>query len=337
MDPKSYCLVKTNRNLQYNVFHVKAKGCKPTLVFLHGFPNSSYDWRYQIKFFTDQGYGVVAPDLLGYGGTDKPLDTALYKASGIAQDVVDILDRIGVTGDAIPIGHDWGSKIVSRLANDHQDRFAAFGFLAVGYGAPNPTLSYKDFVASTAKVFGRELFGYWAFFSEDDAPAVVTKYYDAFWDGLFAFEPETVKLLAATGGFDAYLPKNLSVPLPAFLPPAVCLPNNSCIDQTGLSAPFNWYKVVTSDLDREDAALVPKENYKINKPVFYGAALNDMVAVSALFYATMPPYVPQLTIQNYTASHWVQWEKRDEVNQDINAWVGTLGLAACAAKFARFI
>jgi pimeloyl-ACP methyl ester carboxylesterase len=59
-----------------------------------------------VPFFEQLGYGLVVPELLGYGGTDKPTDPKFYIGSGHAQDIVDIFDAEGVN-QVIAIGHDW--------------------------------------------------------------------------------------------------------------------------------------------------------------------------------------------------------------------------------------
>jgi len=51
---------------------------KPTLLFIHGFPATSNEWAPQIRHFRQLGYGILAPDCLGYGGSSKPLDVKLY-------------------------------------------------------------------------------------------------------------------------------------------------------------------------------------------------------------------------------------------------------------------
>lgn len=57
---------------KYGFVHIKPSDTQPYLLLCHGFPSSSYDWRHQINYFAGLGYGVLAPDLLGYGDTDKP-------------------------------------------------------------------------------------------------------------------------------------------------------------------------------------------------------------------------------------------------------------------------
>ena len=106
MDPTLYKDVTTTRGLKYHYYYTPAVESNPTLLFLHGFPSSSYDWRHQVPFFKEKGFGLIVPDLLGYGGSDKPQDPALYKYSGMTSDVIDILDTEHVA-NVIAIGHDW--------------------------------------------------------------------------------------------------------------------------------------------------------------------------------------------------------------------------------------
>lgn len=90
----------------YSYVYIKPKIEKPWLLFLHGFPSSSFDWRYQIGFFSDLGYGVLAPDLLGYGGTDKPTEERAYTIEKMSQEIVAVLDAEKVSR-VIGVAHDW--------------------------------------------------------------------------------------------------------------------------------------------------------------------------------------------------------------------------------------
>ena len=90
----------------YNYVHVKPQGNKPYTLFLHGFPSSSYDWRRQIPFLQKLGYGVIAPDLLGYGNTDKPSALESYRLKRMCEDLASILDHHQIK-EVIAVGHDW--------------------------------------------------------------------------------------------------------------------------------------------------------------------------------------------------------------------------------------
>ena len=100
--------VTTTRGFEYHYYYVAAQGTKPTLLFNHGYPSSSQDWHRIVPHFEQQGYGIIVPDALGYGGTDKPTDPAAYKGTLLAKDLVDILDAEKLD-KVVAIGHDWYS------------------------------------------------------------------------------------------------------------------------------------------------------------------------------------------------------------------------------------
>ena len=102
----SYKNTTTTRGYKYHYYFASAKESKPTLLFCHGFPSTSQDWRLIVPFFEKQGYGIIAPDMLGYGGTDKPTDPAVYKGTLMTKAMVDILDAEKIA-KVIVIGHDW--------------------------------------------------------------------------------------------------------------------------------------------------------------------------------------------------------------------------------------
>ena len=106
MDPSAYKTFTTTRDITYSYYLKAPTGDKPYLFFLHGFPCSSFDWRRQIAFFTREDYGVVVPDMLGYGNTSKPTDPNAYKSTLICKDLVEVLDNEGID-QTIVIGHDW--------------------------------------------------------------------------------------------------------------------------------------------------------------------------------------------------------------------------------------
>lgn len=90
----------------YSYVHIKPSDNQPYILFCHGFPTSSYEWKNQITFFSKLGYGIIVPDLLGYGGTDKPMELEAYKMKTMCTDVVSILDAVGVE-KVLVVGHDW--------------------------------------------------------------------------------------------------------------------------------------------------------------------------------------------------------------------------------------
>ena len=87
-------------------YHSDPRAHKPTILLLHGFPSSSFDWRHQFAYFALRGYGIVAPDILGFGGTDKPSDLRAYTLKSQAEELVELLDCVTRGGKAVAVGHD---------------------------------------------------------------------------------------------------------------------------------------------------------------------------------------------------------------------------------------
>jgi haloacetate dehalogenase len=95
-------------------FYLEA-GAGPPVVLLHGFPETSFAWRFQIPALAPH-YRVIAPDLRGYGETDKP--SKGYDKRTIAHDIVELLNSLGV-GRVALVGHDRGARVATRLAKNH--------------------------------------------------------------------------------------------------------------------------------------------------------------------------------------------------------------------------
>ena len=94
----------SGQTYRYVHYHPRSPNAS-TILFLHGWPSSSYDWRQQFAYFASRGYGIVAPDALGFGGTDKPSDAAAYTLKKQADSVIELLDCIGV-GKLVTVSHD---------------------------------------------------------------------------------------------------------------------------------------------------------------------------------------------------------------------------------------
>ncbi|KAG6911058.1 hypothetical protein DXG01_004572 [Tephrocybe rancida] len=344
MDPSLYKSVTTRRGLKYNYYRSAPTAGKPFLLFVHGFPSTSYDWRYQAEFFKDQGYGLIIPDMLGYGGTDKPADYADYRMSLMCQDVIDILDAENVD-QAIAVGHDWyiqpnslvrtfaevihsrGSGLVSRLANYFPERFSAFAFIAVGYVPPSQT-KFADVLAQTTKIAGYELFGYWNFFAAEGAPELIEKNIDSFYSLMLTEDPKLwAAHLAPSGAVKAWVEGNNKTTFASYISEEEREKQKEELLRGGLAGPVSWYKVRVFDLDGEDSQDIAPENILIQKPVFLGAALQDYICLAPLQKAVVSQSVKgPLTIKDFNTGHWVQWQEKDKLNQELVQWVEKLAL-----------
>lgn len=68
MDPSRHKDFSTSCGLTYHYYFSPPKEAGQTLLFVHGFPSTSYDWHKQVAHFEALGYGLIVPDMLAYGG-----------------------------------------------------------------------------------------------------------------------------------------------------------------------------------------------------------------------------------------------------------------------------
>jgi pimeloyl-ACP methyl ester carboxylesterase len=94
-------------------FHVATAGDGPLVLLLHGFPEFWWTWRGQLTALQAAGYRAAAPDLRGYGGSDKP--PRGYDLITAAADAAGMIRSLG-EANAVVVGHDWGALVAWTLA-----------------------------------------------------------------------------------------------------------------------------------------------------------------------------------------------------------------------------
>ncbi|RXW14553.1 hypothetical protein EST38_g11300 [Candolleomyces aberdarensis] len=317
-----YKEVSVSRGYKYRYYFSAPEPGKLSLLLAHGFPSLAIDWRYQIAYFKAKGYGLVVPDMLGYGGTDKPVNHKEYLHSLLAKDLVDILDHERVT-NVIAIGHDWGSKTTSVLANLFSERFLGFAFFAMGYMAPNPSKTYEELQEEITKAVGYNTFGYWGLFAAPDGAEIIEKHIESFWDLVHPKDPRIWKYNTCPPGAarvfcqsDTRTPRD---PAHQELQPVY----EKEFSKGGWVGPLSYYKVAL-DGDAEDSKKIPLENYTIKKPIFIGCAKKDVICVPALSKSVAAQFCPQATIEEFDTGHWVLTDAPDEVNSALDKWINSI-------------
>ena len=106
-------------------------GDGPPVLFMHGEPTWSFLWRKVIPPIRDAGYRCIAPDLPGFGRSDKPVDIGWYTYDRFAASILALVDELDVR-DATIVVHDWGGPIGLRVAVERPDRIARIVVLDTG-------------------------------------------------------------------------------------------------------------------------------------------------------------------------------------------------------------
>ncbi len=94
------------------------------ILLLHGVPAWSYLYRHMIKSIAAVGNRVIAPDLIGFGKSDKPQNIEFYSCKVQVDCITRLLDILDLK-NIIMFGHDWGSLIGLRIVADHPELFSA--------------------------------------------------------------------------------------------------------------------------------------------------------------------------------------------------------------------
>ena len=100
--------------------HYVDEGSGPPILLVHGQPTWSYLYRKMIQPLVAAGYRCIAPDLMGFGLSDKPTDESAYTLRRHVELVTGLVEHLQIQGVTI-VGQDWGGPIGLRYAIDHQD------------------------------------------------------------------------------------------------------------------------------------------------------------------------------------------------------------------------
>jgi haloalkane dehalogenase len=123
------------------------------VVFFHGEPTWSFLWRKVIPPVRDAGYRCIAPDLPGFGRSDKPTNLSWYSYDRHTEAVAPLFEELDLR-DATIVVHDWGGPIGLRLAAEHPDRIARIVILDTGLFTGHQKMTdawraFRDFVERT--------------------------------------------------------------------------------------------------------------------------------------------------------------------------------------------
>jgi haloalkane dehalogenase len=129
------------------------EGEGPPVLFVHGEPTWSFLWRKVIGPVREAGFRAIAPDLVGFGRSDKPVDIGWYSYDRHVAALAPLLEQLDLRGATVVV-HDWGGPIGLRLAVEQPDRIARIVILDTGLftGRQRMTdawMAFRSFVERT--------------------------------------------------------------------------------------------------------------------------------------------------------------------------------------------
>jgi pimeloyl-ACP methyl ester carboxylesterase len=303
---------------------IAEEGRGPLVLLLHGWPESWYSWRHQLPVLAAAGYHAVAPDMRGFGKTDKPPAVGDYDIQHLTADVVGLIDALGEK-TAIVIGHDWGAIVAWSCLLLHPSRFTALVAMSVPYGG-RPAESIVD---SLKKAYGDNFF-YILYFQEPgaaekefdaDPRAIISRLYQS--PGAAREAPTVTDPKRAAGG---WIPR-LGAPkaLPAWLTQADLDYIVGEFTSAGFRGGINYYRNFTRNWETTPQLA----GVKITQPVLFIAGEKDNVIRGAntdQLTALMKNAVTVLRgVKVFPgAGHWIQQERPDETNAAVLGFLMSL-------------
>lgn len=314
---------KLNGYTYHYLYAVPKSGQWTDTVFLiHGWPDLSMGWRYQIPLLVDMGFRVVAPDMMGYGGTDAPQvppnSISLYGLKRASDDIAALAKEVGASRIILG-GHDWGGFVVWRAAAWYPQLVSHVFSVCTPYTAP-----HREYHSTEDLVKGQlPQFAYQLHLASGDVEksvkdeASIRQFLRGLYgargpNGELAFDPEK-----------GVIEKNL----PTIGESRIL--NGKVLDyyvkeysKHGIHPTLNWYRQRYTNW-QEDQSLLDKK--VIKQPVLFIQATYDSVLKPEMS-KSMDALIPNLTRGEVAATHWALTQKPDQVNQIIRQWLEGQGL-----------
>jgi pimeloyl-ACP methyl ester carboxylesterase len=308
------------RNIETNGIrlHIVEQGTGPLVLLCHGFPETWYSWRHQLDALATAGFRAVAPDMRGYGKSDRPEAIDQYTLYHLVGDMVGLLDALE-SPTAVIAGHDWGANVAWHAALLRPDRFRAVIGLSVPFRprgkVPPTSLMPRTEDARFYQLYFQEPGVAEAEFERNPRATLRNMLYGGSGDvPREGGAPSTDLGMVPREGVFLRGPAAPTA-LPGWL-------NEGDVDyyaqefqRTGFRGALNWYR----NIDRNWELSAPYAGAPVTVPAFYIAGDRDLVVSFPgmdRLLANLKHFVPALrgTVMLRGCGHWTQQERPGEVS-----------------------
>jgi epoxide hydrolase 4 len=268
--------------------HYVTAGEGPLLLMVHGFPEFWYSWRLQIPVLAKY-YKVVAPDLRGYNESGKP--SGGYDVKTLVSDLTALIDQLGYK-DAVVMAHDWGGMLAWSLTIVEPERVNKLIMLNM----PHPAVFTRNLLTNPAQL--------------------LRSWYVGFFQ--IPFLPEQVIALNNYQFIETAF-RGMAVNKKAFDREVLDAYKKAIAKPGAKTAAVNYYRNLLRSWTQTDQAVL---NRKIKVPTLMIWGEKDTALGKETTVGT-EKYVEDFTIKYIPeASHWVQQEAPEKVNEYVLEWLG---------------
>ena len=263
-------------------------------LLLHGFPESRRSWRRQLPFLAGLGWRAVAPDMRGYGQSERPAGRAAYRLDHLTDDVGALFDVLGARRGLL-IGHDWGALVAWATAIERTRPLDGLIVMNV----PHPAVFAQHLRRSPSQL-ARSWYVF--FFQIPGLPEFLTT----------ANGARLVERAFTQGVADPSI----------FTPEDLKVWRDNAMAPGAMTAMINYYRANAARLGGADKTMTRR----IETPTLMIWGEQDAFLDVALTEG-YGPYASDFTLRRLPGvSHWVQQEAADEVNRLMADWMSATSL-----------
>ena len=314
----------THRTVQTNGInvHIAEAGEGPLVLLVHGFPELWYSWRHQLPALAAAGYHAVAPDVRGYGDSDRPQAVEAYAMREHMNDLLGIMDALGEE-QAVIVGHDWGAPMAWNSAALHPDRYRAVVGMSVPYlpRGPMPPLQMME------AMFQNNFF-YILYFQEEgvaeaEFEADVRRSMRLFMYGASGEargSTFSTSMLSKPKDSQLFEGADDRGQMPGWLSDEDLDVYTKAFEKSGFRGPINRYR----NMDKDWHALPELADKRIEQPALYIIGDRDGVAT---FAPTDPMKQLVTNLKMVTipeVGHWTQQEAPERTNEELISFLNSL-------------
>ncbi len=273
--------------------HWVEQGAGPLVVLLHGFPEFWYAWRRQLPALAAAGFRAVAPDLRGYNLSDKPPGVSAYRIEALLADLEGLIETLGGGADAQAhvVGHDWGGAFAWYAPLFLPQRLLSLTLL----DAPHPLAFRRELRSNPDQ---RKKSSYVFFFQLPWLPERAIR------KGNFAALEKMLRRDPVTPG--------------AFTDEDIRLYKQALGRRGALTAAVNYYRAALRFPPRVHGRTWPVD---LRTLLVWGT--RDRYLGPKLLEG-LDRWVPNLTIERVEASHWIQSDAPERVNELLVRFLGSV-------------
>ena len=303
--------------------NIAEQGNGPPVILCHGFPESWYSWRHQLTALAAAGFHAVAPDMRGYGKSNRPEAIDQYTVFHLIGDLVGLLDAIEAP-TAVIVGHDWGAQIAWQAARLRPDRFRAVASLSVPLrprGPARPTSVMPQTAdAQFYQLYFQQPGVAEAEMERDPRVTLLSMLYGASGEGAAAFRDASARgEITRTPGMvprGGCMLQGSTTTLPAWLSEADIEFYAGELRRSGFRGPLNYYR----NIDRNWELMAAFADVRVTVPSLFVTGDHDLVMAA-------PPGIDQnlANLRQFVTTlrevrilpgcgHWTQQERPDEVS-----------------------